>query len=185
MEAGWVGEHTLRFGSRSCVSLSFAFFLSGGVRGGRGALVGGALFFQRAPEGAQDNGGLEETISHLLLCLFFVSGPTIHRQLSLNTTPESAWEGSYGDRVGQDGFRGWTATLTVCTLQLPPSVPTNQQSSVLELEDGKSSKAPSVASLRGRTRTGAQDFGHIAVSTELLCIDEAQGLTCTRKTLKH
>lgn len=141
------------------------------MRGEREALVGEALFFQRDPEGAQDNGGFEETILHLLLCLFFVSGPTIHRQLSLNTTPESAWEGSCGYRVGQDGFRGWTATLAACTLQLPPSVPTNQQSSVLELEDGKSSKA--------------QGSGHIAVSTELLCIDEAQGLTCTRKTLNH
>lgn len=87
--------------------------------------------------------------------------------------------------MGQDGFRGWTATLAACTFQLPPSVPTNQQSSILELEDGKSSKAPSVASPTGRTHTGAQDFGHIAVSTELLCIDEAQGLTRTRKALDH
>lgn len=45
-------------------------FFPEGMRGGKGAVGGGALLFQRDPEGAQFNGGLEETILHLLCFLF-------------------------------------------------------------------------------------------------------------------
>lgn len=159
MDAGWFGEHSPGFCSRPWVPLSFAVFIWGG-----GSREGGALFFQRDPEGAQDNGGHEETIRHLLLCLFLFSGPTMHRQLSLNTTPESAWEGSCGDRVGQDGFMGWTATLAACTLQLPPRVPASEQRSILELEDGQSREAPSATPLRG-----APDSGHTALFQKHSC----------------
>lgn len=94
------------------------------------------------------------------ICFFVFR--TNNPQLSLNRVPESAWEGSCGDRVGQDGFEGWTATLAAHASQLPPRVPTNQHCSILELEDGKSGKALSATSPKGRAHTGAGDFGHIA-----------------------
>lgn len=113
---------------------------------------------------------------------FYFQAPTSHRQLSLNTTPESAWEGSCGDRVGQDGFLGLSATLAACSPQPPPRVPTNQQRSILEWKG-----ALTYVPVRQNSKPPATppDFHNISVHSPLPARDEVPGLTLSRQALDH